>query len=61
VASVPIGRDLQFLPLEGDAVVAPDTPVVLFAEDVVEVGDDALAGSRFPSSSSAPLARSIPS
>ena len=46
VAPMPIGRDLEFFPFKGDAVVAPDDPLVLFAEDVVEVWDDGLDESR---------------
>ena len=46
VAPVPIGRDLEFFSLEGDAVVTADAPIVLFAQDVVEVGDDTLDESR---------------
>src|SRR3990170_5961045 len=46
VTPVPVGRDLEFFSLEGDAVVAPDPPVVLFAQDIVEVGDDTLNACR---------------
>ena len=42
VTPVPVGRDLKFFPVEGDAVVTSDAPFVLFAQDVVEVGDDTL-------------------
>ena len=40
VAPVPVGRDLEFFPLEGDAVVIADPPVVLLAEDLVDVAAD---------------------
>ena len=40
VAPVPVGRDLEFSPLEGDAVVITDLPVVLLAEDLVDVAAD---------------------
>src|SRR3990170_2783039 len=42
VTPVPIGRDLEFFPIEGDAVVTSDASVMLFAQDIVEVGDYAL-------------------
>ena len=35
MAPVPVRRDLQFHPLEGDAVIAADDPVVLFAQEVM--------------------------
>lgn len=40
MAPMPIGRDLQLRPLEGDAVVSADDPVELFAQDVIEVDSD---------------------
>ena len=36
VAPVPVGRDLELDPFEGDGVVVADDPVILLAEDVFE-------------------------
>jgi hypothetical protein len=38
MASVPVRGDLQLDPLEGDAVVAANDTVELFAQQVIEVG-----------------------